>query len=305
MYACCLPKTCPVSTSTILLKNEEIGAEKWSEPFFKPNHEPNPGIRGVLSVRFLQLSLLEGGCADASFTTYKPSFGSSLAFILGWLQHQVIKRDGWIRKKHPCCPNHCLIKPETCSIYMYIYNINKIFYLIIYINSFILVYIYIHLFFCLRVLHAFAYCVLLQDNCLLMCHMPKGACRLGSPRPLGITVYDSIRTISDATGTCKLPADLRQDLHNEGFVIAVGCPPSLDPDVMCVPLIFHQSLDGSSKKAMKSPCYRSHTWVCLIRFEGWKYRYLQDLPTPGALGITLWMEHWMMGRRTKIRRVGE
>ena len=89
--------------------------EKWSEPFFK-NHQPNPGIRGVLSVRFLQLSLLEGGCADASFTTYKPSFGSSLAFILGWLQHQVMARDGWIRKKHPCCPNHCLIKPETMSI---------------------------------------------------------------------------------------------------------------------------------------------------------------------------------------------
>ena len=115
MYACCFPKTCP-STSTILLKNQEISRKMIGAIFLIPSISPKPRIRGVLSVRFLQLSLLEGGCADASFTTYKPSFGSSLAFILGWLQHQVMARDGWIRKKHPCCSNHCLIKPETCSI---------------------------------------------------------------------------------------------------------------------------------------------------------------------------------------------
>lgn len=139
--------------------------EKWSEPFFKPNHQPNPGIRGVLSVRFLQLSLLEGGCADASFTTYKPSFGSSLAFILGWLQHQVIKRDGVVDTKKN---THVVRTIVWLSRKQWVYN-------------------HICISICLRVLHAFAYCVLLQDHCLLMCHMPKGACRLGSPRPLGIS----------------------------------------------------------------------------------------------------------------------
>ena len=95
--------------------------------------------------------------------------------------------------------------------------------------------VYNHISICLRVLHAFAYCVLLQDHCLLMCHMPKGACRLGSPRPLGISSQWRVRD----RGRYSLP--------------------SLDPDVIRVPkflvqtapekLIFHQSLYGSWKKS--------------------------------------------------------
>ena len=208
MYACCLPKTFNIYHS--IEKRGDLTKNDRSH-FLSLTINPTPGsvvsfLSGFSNYLFLKADVLMRPSRLISHPLDRPWLLSLGGYSTRWWQGM-----GGYEKN-----THAVRTIVWLSRKQWVYN-------------------HICISICLRVMHAFAYCVLLQDHCLLMCHMPKGACRLGSPRPLGIS---SQWRVCDR-GRYSLP--------------------SLDPDVICVPkflvqtapekLIFHQSLYGSWKKS--------------------------------------------------------